>query len=638
MKIRITLFLVLAFTLGAPTVVFAQEGPAQPTEEQQLEKAEKEKKAFTLLDSVVEESQMFRLPENRARIQISAAEMLWQRDQGRARSLFSLAADAIAEMIRNASMNQESDRRRSSNQGRGPLQLRQELVLTAARYDAQLAYQLLAATKQTTAPDTRIIGNAEVGDTLEQRLLAEIAALDPKLALQNAEQLLDKGQYSRSLASVLAQLYAKDKEAAARLEDKMIKKLQSANMLASPDAGILAMSLLRAGPRAIDNPIMGRADSTSNPNQLLGLSTYTGLLGAVIDNAVKATPQQAGNRNANRPRVSNNNAQGRQNSGPNEPTAAEIEQGNARRLLAGLQFLLPEIDQYLPGRAQAVRQKMIENGMRENNRAGAPTLSGRPSTSETLMALANQVPPQSQSRVYEQAALRAVEEGNMDRARQIANDYLELPLRDSILKTIESRVTAEKLGTNMNEVRQALGALRSDDERIDMLLRLSNSSKKSNPEHATKLLEEARQYMNRRASSYRHFDQHLKLAIAFSDLAPESSFEVLEPVVSQLNELLSAAATLNGFELNLFKDGELPLEVRSGLSEMVAKYGEVLGQLAKSDFDRSQILANRFQLAEPRILARMSIVRGLLGIQSQGRRTNSSAPRFFGTEVTRLPQ
>jgi hypothetical protein len=38
-----------------------------------------------------------------------------------------------------------------------------------------------------------------------------------------------------------------------------------------------------------------------------------------------------------------------------------------------------------------------------------------------------------------------------------------------------------------------------------------------------------------------------------------------------------------------------------------------LGRLATIDFDQSQTLANRFHLSESRIVARLSIVRSMLG-------------------------
>ena len=304
-----------------------------------------------------------------------------------------------------------------------------------------------------------------------------------------------------------------------------------------------------------------------------------------------------------------------------------------------MQTLLPQIDQYLPARGQAVRQKITELGMGDNLRARmGEVFSGmQQGTSDSLLAAAPSAPPMMQSRIYQQAALKAIDEGNADRARQIANDHLEATARDSVLRAVDFRQTSEKFdGSKMDEVRQALSGLRSDDERIDFLLQLSNKSRQDNPKLAVEMLDEARLFTNRRASSYQHFEQQLRVADAFKDLDPARSFEVLEPGIVQLNELLSAAATLSGFELDVFQDGELPLEGRNGLSNMVSRYGQVLGGLAKSDSDRSQTLANRFQLTETRIVARLSIVRSMLGLEPRVT-PNSRFPRMGQSTFIQRP-
>ncbi len=645
MKMLMTIVLVLGQLAGTATATFAQQDPAlSPTEEQQQkEKAEKERKAFALLENLVDEVGMLRLPENRARIQINAAELLWQRDEGRARSLFSTAAESVAEMLRAANTNPGSDERRGPNQSRSAIQLRQEVVLTAARYDAQLAYQLLATTKPPT-PSSDRNSVAEFEDNLEQRLLSEIAALDPKLALRNAELMLDKGQYSRSLAEVLARLQVKDKEAAAKLEDKMIKRLQSANMLSNMDASSLALSLLRSGPRTVESSTSSSTATTNYSGQVLSQTSYVTLLGTVIDSGLKATPQPSGNqRNQGRVRGPNTGGPGGGGSARavNEPTPAETEQNNARRLLAGLQMLLPQIDQQLPSRSQLVRQKMAELGMSESSRGGFQEMVGNGrTTSDSLMAVATSVPAQAQPRIYQQAAMRALDEGNPERARQIANEHLEPAARDAVLKVVEFRQASKKVdGTRMDQVRQMLAGLRSDDERIGMLVRLSSDAEvNNNPTLAIQLLDETSQYTSRRATNYQHFDQQLRVADAYRNLRPERSFELLEPVVLHLNELLSAAATLNGFEVNLFKDGELPLEGRGGLGGMVSRYGQVLGRLAAADFDRSQTLANRFNLTEPRIIARLAIVRSILGFRTAPRSPNLNLRGPRPETIIRVPQ
>jgi hypothetical protein len=191
------------------------------------------------------------------------------------------------------------------------------------------------------------------------------------------------------------------------------------------------------------------------------------------------------------------------------------------------------------------------------------------------------------------------------------------------MQRINFRELATKAeSARLDEVRQNVARLRSDNERIDLLIQMTNDLQKSNPKLARQLLDDARQITNRRATTYEHFEQQLKVAHAFAGIEPARSFEVLDPGISQLNELLSAAALLSGFEVDIFREGELPLRGQSGLTNMVTRYGQELALLAKSDFEQSETLAARFQLAESRIMARLAIVQGLLGVRPVQPRVN----------------
>jgi hypothetical protein len=248
-------------------------------------------------------------------------------------------------------------------------------------------------------------------------------------------------------------------------------------------------------------------------------------------------------------------------------------------------------------------------------------------TADSLIAAAPAAPPQMQSRLYQQAAQKALDEGDVDRARQIANDHLEANSRERLLQKVEFQLLAKRVqADNMDELRQALGNLQSDDERIDLLLQLATQAQLSSEEQkaastatsdselALKFLGEAQRLTNRRATNYQHFDQQLRVADAFASLDPARSFEVLDPGIAQLNELLSAAALLSGFEVSIFKDGELVLGDGSGLGEMVSRYGQELAILAKTDFARAESSANKFQLPEPRLSSQLAIVRDVLGV------------------------
>ena len=639
----------LAIMFAPAARVTAQDSPTQQPatdEEQQKEKAVNEKKAFTLLEQVIAEAASLKLPENRIRMQIAAADLLWDRNEVRARSLFSQAADGVAELIRTAD-SKETDQRRNFNQTRTPAQLRQDLVLAVARHNAPLAYQILASTRSIPPSADNSFGqNPE--DALEQILLARVAAIDPKLALQNAEQLMDKGQYPRTLTSVLRQLQQKDKEAATKLEDKMVQRLQSENMLANIDAGNLAISLLSGGPRVAStstDPATPAPSTTPSPQRntgkVLSESSYQDLMRTLIDAALKATPAPAGTqRGGDSGRGRGPNA-GRQAFAQTTLSDAEIEQNNARRLLSGVQSLLPKIDQYLPDRAQSVRSKVAEVGMSNNQRnpVGQAMAALQQGNADTLMAAAPTAPAQLQPRIYQQAAFKALEEGNADRAREIATDHLDSNARAAVLQMIDFRQMADKVeASRIEDVRQTLAGLSSDSQRVDLLLQLSAAAEKKNAKLARQLLDEAQRLVNRPATSYQQMDAQIRVAHAFATLDPARSFQILEPGVMQLNELLSAAAVLSGFEVNVFMDGELPLQGGSALGSMVNRYAQEFAVLAKSDFERAQTLVGRFQLAEPRIQARLAIAQGLLRPQPAQPGDNNFNYRNFGGNTFTIRQ
>jgi len=634
----IVIWLVCFIAVSAPAqdTTTPQPSPTPTTEEVEKQKAEQEKNAYRLLDQIVDEAQSLRLPENRVRIQLTAADMLWERNQARARTLFAQAADTVAEMGR----QEPTQNQRGGPPDRRAFQLRQELVLTAARHDAPLAYQLLATTKPPASTQTstdqrgpRLPANSE--DNLEQTLLGRIAVIDPKMAGQNAEQMMEKGQFPRTLPQVINQLQNQDADAAARLADKTLKKIQAANILTNNEAATLAQSLLTPGPRlpassTTSTDTSAKPAAAQGPIGVLDQSIYTDLLSSVVDAALKATPQtQNAQRGANAQRGRGPGGGVGPGQTPTPPTDAQVEQANARRLLNSLQATLPVIDQLLPSKATLVRQKMTELGMssetsRQNMVQAFNSLQGN-ANADALIQAAASAPPQLQNRIYQQAAYKAIEEGNSDRARQIATDHLQASARDAVMKRIDFKEMSKKAdGARLEEIRQTLSKLQSDNDRIELLLSLASDLQTSNPKVALQFLDEAKQIALRRATNYDQFEQQMKVAHAYAAIDPTRSFEVLEPGIIQLNELLSAAQVLSGFEINIFRDGEMSFQAGSGLTSTITRYGQELALLAKSDFERSEMLAGRFQFTEPRIMTRLAIVQGLLGV-----RNNQTGPTII---------
>src|SRR5919206_361797 len=102
------------------------------------EKAQKEleKKALQLLDDMLQSAQALKLAENRAVIRAQAADLLWKRDEKRARSLFR---DAILDLAGAAA----ADSARNDRASWRLTELRPQLLYMIAARDPQLALDLL---------------------------------------------------------------------------------------------------------------------------------------------------------------------------------------------------------------------------------------------------------------------------------------------------------------------------------------------------------------------------------------------------------------------------------------------------------------------------------------------------------------
>lgn len=638
MKVRdrfVALLTLFWITFGAALSPAAQQTSIQQetAEEQQKQAAALQKKAALMLEQIIAEARILRLPENRVSILISGGDLLWDRDQPRARGFFAEAAGGVAELMQRTEPN---DRPQFGPMMRSGSQLRQELLLTVARRDPALAYQFLQSIPQppTNNRDGR---RPDTEAALEQNLTAQIAAADPKLAVKNAQDWLDKGQYPSAIARVLSQVQMKDQKLAAKFAGSVLSRLQSEDLLANQEAARLSLTLLQPGPRPNEDNSSASQPARSD-SRALDESAYRDLMESVIASALRATPETLGNGRGGRGGPNGGGpANNRRGGPPNNqaaPTDAQNRQVNARALLSGLQSLLPQVDQYLPARSGAVRQKLTELGIGNDQRAVFGQLGNlmQQGTSDSIIAAASSAPQQMQSRLYQQAAIRALDEGNADRARQIAAQFLDANARNSLSQTIELREKASLASANsLEEIRRGLSRLPSDEERARQLLPLVRTAAlANNSKLALQLLEEARNMVSRRASNYRQFELQLNVASSCISVDPSRGFELLGNGISQLNELLSAAALLSGFEVNIFRDGELPVEEGNSLTTMIIRYGQVLASLAKTDFERAQITADGFQLPEARIIARLSIVRGVLGVPSVGAGDNGFGGPFGG--------
>jgi hypothetical protein len=605
-----------------------------------------------LLEQVVTDSQGLKLPENKLRVQIAAADMLWDKNPARARGLLTDGGAMLGQMMLEMNRQDREDLNVISS-------IRTELVLTAGRHDAELGYQLLRSTQpppQQQSQQNFAFGPGRNGNrpqmffdqqanNLEQQLLNTVAATDPKYAYQKAIESLDKNEFPPSLNRILNQLQTKDQELFKKLSDKTLNRLASDSLLSSSQATGVAMNLLMPGPVPANTTTASQSTSTNlpstaspqttsaNPNRtpVLSESSYHDLLDSAITAALSVTSAGPINnlQRGGGPAVRVQRGPGQQPQ-QNPPDEAQIRQNNARSLLFSLQGMLPMIDQYMPERAQSVRQKLTDLGINNNAAQQNPmrNLMNQSSTSDSLVTAASSAAPQIQSRLYQMAAQRAIDEGNTDKALDIATNHLDENGRNAIMQAVDfKKLTTTASPEKLNEIKQKLAALPSDNDRIKYLIDLAKATQKDNQKLALKFMDDAHNLVSKRAMDFDDFGNQIKVADAYATLDPKKSFEILDAGIAHLNELLQAAQVLNGFEVDIFKEGEMSMRVNDDLVGMVNRFGSELAALAKVDFEGARGTAEKFQLPEPRMNARLMIVQGILGTRPVDNR-NIQRPNF----------
>jgi hypothetical protein len=589
--------LLLASSLSASTAV-AQEPttalPAVKTDEQSAEQAELERKALALLEEVIGETPTLKLVENRIRLQAAAAEILWPRNQERAREIFNAAANDLSTVTSGV----ETDDPQYYNLANTTSQLRQRMLGIIAERDPKLALEFLRATRQPSPPVQPGYHQPDQELMLETQLAQQIAERDPQQALRIAEEVLSRG-LSSNLMPLLDQLRRRDPEGAARVIANVVKKLRTANFAVDYEATGIASYLLHSTRGAESAP-------TANGQQQTTIA-------AGQNNARRFQLEEPVRRD-----LVNLLVNAAVNSGSNPR-----QSGNVGGLMSTVRELMPEVERYAPAQTAVLRRRLEGYERRTEGSSREFRQVSETSTPEAIIEAASKAAPEMREQLYRTAAWKAFNEGNTDRARQIINNHIEGGRqREQMLKELDQQLFWRAASEGKIEQAQALLArIKSTDERVGMLLQLARvTAGKGNTAAAVGFLDEAWNLIGGRAKGHSQFAMQLQLAHNYAQLAPPRAFEIVEASITHLNELIAAAAVLDGFGQETFAQDELKAQEGYLWSALATQCNEALAALAHVDFSHARSAADRFQRPELRLPARLAVARGILF--KQGERNN----------------
>lgn len=565
----------LCLFLAFPAFISAQEqNDSPPAKDPNL------KQALEMLEAIASSIPSLRSADNRIYLSTTVADLMWSYDEKRARTLFETLQKEVTSVI--ASINPVDQR--SMHLLSLIQQQRREIIDRMAQRDPEMALSFMRATRPASSIMPR--GNHYWSEAnLELHLAGLIAQKNPQLALKIARAGMSKG-VTHSVVSVLHNLYSKEPEAARTLHSEIIERLKASDLATDYESSNAAWSLLGSfqPPQASED-------------------TYRSLVELMATSVLSVRPDA---RNGN-----------------------SIVQNAAGQISS----YITQFEKYTPAKVGAIKQwsRRLEK-TQDPGSALYRELSeiSQKGTVEDLLELVGKNLKEHHSQIYQHAAQKAVMNGDAARALQIINEFIpEGSERAQMLEQINQQAFWACLNANkVAEAVQVLERIQGVEQKFHLLLALANNVQgRGEKKQAAGFLTEANALLDTLPGNSQRLTFQLQLAQAYVSLEPQRSVALLQPVIVLVNQLVEAAAVLDGFENSYLSQGEWMRRNHTSLGNVVNSIGQNLGLLASVDADGARSLSNQLERPEIRLMAQLEIAQNLLNTgrigHSNVRRLNS---------------
>jgi hypothetical protein len=595
-------FAIVVVSALVTAIPFSAQTSAQTSEKEKEQKEnekrqELERKTVALLDEIASEAWGLKLPENRAFVQATVAELLWTRDEKRARSLFWEALNSLgltANVLSEDAATKDSPKDSSAKSTAAKVQAREkrqqqyfeifgrrsEFLRKVARRDPQLALDMLRATRQTPPPQINAAYRMPDDSDLEQEIATEAAERDPKKALQIARESLAKG-VSFELINLVSRLNQQKQETGTEFAGDIIDKLQTVNLATELQAWWVAADLLVISRTQNNQPPEDPTPRSSRKPLKLSDDQKRELVELLTDAGLSATVN---------------------------PNA-----------LQGLNEIMAEIEQFAPDRVPKLKAKMAQATQALNqNQQDWSTYNSlfRNGTPEQMIEAAATVGEEQRNTLYREAVIKAAAEGRADTLREFINNQIE---DESRKKNLLDSLDEQQIGFTANQgkiesLQKLLPLIRLKERRAWAMAELAMLlEKKGEHEKAVGLLDEAQTLVKVDFKSQTQSQALLSVLLAYALVDPAKAFGIVEPIIDRANDNISKLLLLDKIvKSGAIKQGEIILSQPGiPLDFAIFKYGPGIVAVAKADFTRTKALADRFQRHELRLLARLLMVRAL---------------------------
>ena len=520
-------------------------------------------------------------PLTRIKAQLQAAQLLSSSDEQSASKYFADATTGFKEYL--ASIDPNSDV--FQQQFQGITELRFQIVQILTEKDPDAALNFLYSSKPPASPYLNTRDSSTQEGLLQLSIANQISRNDPNRALQIARQTL-KTHYSVNLVGTVGLLRQKNPELASQLASEIASKLLNEKLLTQPEAASVAINLLRFGQPRLSRGSVLSPDTNIPRTPVLSDEQYRELLQKAVTEALSYSRPPS---NSYTP-----------------------ERDAAMNLLHGLGQFGAELDTVSGGGAAAVKKKLAEISNQESPSAEQyqNVIADNP-VDAALQGIAK-APQEQREQLYLQLAGRESINGDLLRARQIINERVSNPYqRRNALMNIDAQEMQQAMSKGkVDEALRIISGFRTPRERAvyvgQIASQIGPGRKRAN---AINLLEQAKTLLGAtpQAQDQDQMNALVEIARAFGKYDPKRSFEILDPLLDQVNEMCAAARTLEGFGVEYYDGDELNLQNGGGVAQAAMRISSALGTLALVNFERAKAASDRLRLPELRLRAYLEI-------------------------------
>lgn len=256
------------------------------------------------------------------------------------------------------------------------------------------------------------------------------------------------------------------------------------------------------------------------------------------------------------------------------------------------------IERFSPSRAAQVRQKFKIN---DSNKTAIETaeVSGYGSGTGVTTTIQDKKDAEAKNR-----------EEVLQDAQKLADKQLPKEEREKIIANTRKEILKMKVREQKILALSALAA---------------QLYKWGDKEAAAEIMVDARSLVNLQPRNYKDFLGVWMLASGYAQADPDKAFPLLEDAISRLNDTLGALIKLGEFidvDEEIIEGDEVQVgafggELTRGVLSMAGVANMTIQALANADFTRTRALTNKFDRPEVRILAKMLVIRAVLGDKSE---------------------